>query len=439
MYAIVDVETTGGKYNEEGITEIAIYKYDGNEIVDQLISLVNPEKPIQPFVQKLTGINNAMLVNAPKFYELAKRIIEITDGCFLVAHNAEFDYRMIRNEFARLGYDFYAQTIDTVRLAQKLLPNQEAYSLGKLVRSLGIPIADRHRASGDALATLKLFRYLLERDTEREILQSVIKSERTNELEPRIFDAIQKCPSAVGMFFFHDKNGQIIHAGKSSNIRKKVNQYFLGKESWNNFLRENTYEVTHERTGSELIADLKLLEFLETTTLKYVHKPRKSQPASWSFKIEDQTIVHTISSRKQNQVAQYFSGASDANKYVRAHFSNLLNFKTQIVINDKIAFENEVVQSEEQDAKLAELEKANLHKRDILVVGQGRTYSERSFIRLKNNELLGYGFFDLNFQIANLDKVEKNTVPLIHAPARVLLIHRFMRRQKFAKTIDLPS
>lgn len=439
MYAIVDVETTGGKYNEEGITEIAIYKYDGNEIVDQLISLVNPEKPIQPFVQKLTGINNAMLVNAPKFYELAKRIIEITEGCFLVAHNAEFDYRMIRNEFSRLGYDFYAQTIDTVRLAQKLLPNQEAYSLGKLVRSLGIPIADRHRASGDALATLKLFKYLLERDIEREILQSVIKSERTNELEPRIFDAIQKCPSAVGVFFFHDSNGKIIHAGKSSNIRKKVNQYFLGKETWNDFLRENTHEVTYERTGSELIADLKLLEFLETVSLKYVQKPKKSQPASWTFKIEGENITHVISSRKQNQVAQYFSGASDANKFVRAHFSNVSNYKTQIIINDKIAFENEVVHAEEQDAKLAELEKANLFKRDILVVGQGRTYSERSFIRLKNNELIGYGFFDLNFQIANLARIEKNTIPLIHAPARVLLIHRFLRRQKFAKTIDLPS
>lgn len=110
LYAIVDVETTGGKFNEEGITEIAIYKFDGHEIVDQFASLVNPEKEIQPFVVKLTGINNKMLVRAPKFYEVAKRVIEIMDGAVLVAHNANFDYRMLRIEFERLGYEFQTQT-----------------------------------------------------------------------------------------------------------------------------------------------------------------------------------------------------------------------------------------------------------------------------------------------------------------------------------------
>ena len=106
MYAVIDIETTGGQYNQEGITEIAIYKFDGAEVVDQFISLVNPEIPIQPFVVKLTGINNAMLRSAPKFYEVAKRIIEITDNCVLVAHNAQFDYRILKTEFKRLGYDF---------------------------------------------------------------------------------------------------------------------------------------------------------------------------------------------------------------------------------------------------------------------------------------------------------------------------------------------
>ena len=106
MYAILDIETTGGKYNEEGITEIAIYKFDGNEVVDQFISLINPERDIQPFVVKLTGINNKMLRNAPKFYEVAKRIIEITEDCILVAHNAEFDYRILSLEFERLGFDY---------------------------------------------------------------------------------------------------------------------------------------------------------------------------------------------------------------------------------------------------------------------------------------------------------------------------------------------
>lgn len=118
MYAILDIETTGGQYNEEGITEIAIYKFDGHEVVDQFISLVNPEKAIQPFVVKLTGINNAMLSSAPKFYEIAKRIIEITDDCIIVAHNAQFDYRILRTEFTRLGYDYQRKNLCTVELSK---------------------------------------------------------------------------------------------------------------------------------------------------------------------------------------------------------------------------------------------------------------------------------------------------------------------------------
>jgi len=136
MYAIIDLETTGGKYNQEGITEIAIYKFDGAEVVDQLISLVNPETPIQPFVEKLTGISDAMVRTAPKFHELAKRVVEITEGCVLVAHNAQFDYRILKLCYDRLGYTYERKTVCTVDLAKKLIPDQESYSLGKLVKSL---------------------------------------------------------------------------------------------------------------------------------------------------------------------------------------------------------------------------------------------------------------------------------------------------------------
>ncbi|HIC32661.1 MAG TPA: 3'-5' exonuclease, partial [Flavobacteriaceae bacterium] len=148
MYSIVDIETTGGKYNEEGITEIAIYKFDGHKVVDQFISLVNPERDIQPFVVNLTGINSNMLKNAPKFYEVAKRIVEITEDTILVAHNAKFDYRILRTEFKRLGFDFERETLCTVELSKTLIPDQKSYSLGKLVRALGIPVSDRHRAAG---------------------------------------------------------------------------------------------------------------------------------------------------------------------------------------------------------------------------------------------------------------------------------------------------
>ena len=170
MYAILDIETTGGKYNEEGITEIAIYRHNGRDVPDQFITLVNPERTIQPFVEKLTGINGKMLRNAPRFFEVAKRIIEITDNCLIVAHNADFDYRILRTEFKRLGFSFERDSICTVSLSKVLLPHLESYKLGKLSRSLGIPISDRHRAQGDALATVILFELLLEKDSCKKII-----------------------------------------------------------------------------------------------------------------------------------------------------------------------------------------------------------------------------------------------------------------------------
>lgn len=110
-----------------------------------------------------------MLRSAPKFYEIAKRIIEITQDCILVAHNTSFDYRILRTEFNRLGYDYVKPTLCTVELSQKLIPGQASYSLGKLVRSLGIPVTDRHRASGDAMATVKLFKMILAKDIEKKL------------------------------------------------------------------------------------------------------------------------------------------------------------------------------------------------------------------------------------------------------------------------------
>jgi len=171
LYSIIDVETTGGKFNEEGITEIAIYKFDGNNIIDQFISLVNPDKPVQPFVQQLTGINDKMLVNAPKFYQIAKRVLEITDNTILVAHNSSFDYRMLKIEFDRLGYNYKIPQLCTVKLSKKLIPAMDSYKLGNLAKSLGISISNRHRASGDALATVELFKILLVKDIDEEILK----------------------------------------------------------------------------------------------------------------------------------------------------------------------------------------------------------------------------------------------------------------------------
>lgn len=163
MYAVIDIETSGGRAQIDRITEIAIYIHDGNKIVDEFSTLINPETFIPPFITRLTGINNEMVANAPKFYEVAKKIVLMTEGRLFIAHNAPFDYRFIQEEFKRLGYNYQRQTMCTVRMSRKIIPGMGSYSLGNLCQNLGITINNRHRAAGDALATTKLLELLIEK------------------------------------------------------------------------------------------------------------------------------------------------------------------------------------------------------------------------------------------------------------------------------------
>jgi len=290
LYAILDIETTGGKFNEEGITEIAIYKFDGHETIDQFISLVNPEKAIQEFVVRLTGINNKMLKNAPKFYEVAKRIIEITSDCILVAHNTTFDYRILSTEFDRLGYDFNRNTLCTVELSQKLILDQPSYSLGKLTKSLGIPIVDRHRASGDALATVQLFKLLLEKDTNKSIIQSSIKYFDRRNQKQKLRTLIEELPTIQGVYYVHDTEGKVIFIGKGKNIKAEVNNLFLKVTKRAVKIQERAQSISFDRTGNELFTRLKYAIELEALSPKFNFK-KKPKFITQDFNNEDFIII----------------------------------------------------------------------------------------------------------------------------------------------------
>jgi DNA polymerase-3 subunit epsilon len=290
LYAILDIETTGGKFNEEGITEIAIYKFDGHTIVDQFISLVNPEKEIQQFVVGLTGINNKMLQNAPKFYEIAKRVIEITKNCTLVAHNTTFDYRILSTEFDRLGYDFNRNTLCTVELSKQLILDQPSYSLGKLTKALGIPMTDRHRASGDALATVQLFKLLLEKDSTKTIIKEYVKYYDQRIEKDRIQKLIAAVPSDTGLFYVHDKNGKILFLGRGKNVKSEVNKLFLKETKRALKIQERATSITYEKTGNELFTRLKYYLQLERLAPKYNIK-KKRKPLLYDFNNDDFIIL----------------------------------------------------------------------------------------------------------------------------------------------------
>lgn len=280
MYAVIDLETTGGKFNEEGITEVAIYKYDGDEIVDQFISLVNPERPIQPFVVQLTGITDKMVLTAPKFYEVAKRIIEITSDCVFIAHNTSFDYRVLRTEFGRLGYDYIRETLCTVELSKKLIPDLPSYSLGKLCKSVGIPLNGRHRASGDAMATVKLLKLLLSKDIDKEITKSTVKilEDKQKVLSNQLLSSIEVMPTTTGVFYIHNNDGDIVYIGKNTNIKRGVNQLFLRTSKKTKKLQSITSSISFDQTGNELFSQIKFDTEFKTHNPKFnTHRRKKTE------------------------------------------------------------------------------------------------------------------------------------------------------------------
>ena len=253
MYSIIDIESNGDGYRHECIIDIAIFKFDGHRVVDQFMSLVNPEAKITHYVQKLTKITPKIVKTAPKFHEIAKRIIEITEGTTLVGHNIEFDYRMLRQSFQRLGYDFKINVLDTIPLAQKLIPEAESYSLGKLTESLGIPLINRHRADGDARATLELFKLLMSKDNDNEIIQKQFEETNAKSYMNRVKELTQDLPNEKGIVYMQDKNGNILYSDFMSDMNKSV-KYILNSDAkkWEK-IQKKCEQIHYELLGHKII------------------------------------------------------------------------------------------------------------------------------------------------------------------------------------------
>ena len=452
MYAILDIETTGGQFNEEGITEIAIYKFDGHEIVDQFISLVNPEIPIQPFVVKLTGINNAMLRSAPKFFELAKRIIEMTNDCVLVAHNADFDYRILRTEFRRLGYDFSVKTLCTVELSKRLLPEQTSHSLGKLVRALGIPMADRHRASGDAMATVKLFKMLLDKDLNKEIVAAHIKFEIQKGIAPKLMDIIESLPSKTGIYYIHKEDGSLIFIGKSKNIKKRVNQHFTGITKSAKKIQNEVCVVTYEETGSELIAQLKESQEIKINRPIYNRMSPKSN-FSWAVYAEKDSdgylnLKLQKADGRKKEIKSYLSlqEGKDALYRITSNYQ-LCQKLTGLYETKTHCFQHSIsecdgacigkITSEEYNLRVQNFIEKNLFdNKTLAILDKGRTITERSVILVENGVYKGYAFYDLNYQINNIEILKSIIVPMQSNRDTRNNIQTYLRKAKGIKIVN---
>ncbi|WP_313597940.1 3'-5' exonuclease [Epilithonimonas vandammei] len=380
MYTVIDIESNGAPFRKESIIEIAIYRFDGHEITDQFISLVNPESDISSFVQKLTGITSKMVLTAPKFHEIAKRVVEITQDSILVGHNIDFDYRMLRQSFKRLGYEFTINTLDTIPLAKKLIPDEKSYSLSKLCKSIGIPLSEAHRASGDARATLDLFKLLMIKDQNNEIIQSQQEENHAKNYINKIQILTEDLPNERGILYFQNSEGKIIYSDVVEDLYKSAKKIFDSDKAKYKKLQDETEKISYELTGTDLIAKL----MMQNKGIQ------KRQPLTFGlFYRRNKFILEKIKKEQEEKPLLRFKSFTQGLKAI-----NYIKSKEEL--KDLIEF----------------TQKINLKKRNEIWFSSGRTLGEKSFLVLEKGKLIGFGFYELYHQIQSLEKIKKLMLPV---------------------------
>jgi DNA polymerase III subunit epsilon len=346
-YAIVDIETTGGHAAANGITEISVYVHDGERVVKHFETLINPQQLIPAFITSLTGIDITMVEDAPTFDEIADVLFEILNENIFVAHNVNFDYSFVKHQLKLSGYELTAKKLCTVRLGRKVFPGLPSYSLGNLCRSLKLPIENRHRAGGDAKATVKLFEYMLAHGAMTHIDQMLKRSSAEHWL-PLNLDKqfIEKLPSKPGVYYFHNNKGKIIYVGKAINLKKRVSSHFTHNDTdlkRQHFIR-NIYKVSYKECATELEAIV-----LESTEIKRLW-PRYN-------KSQKQPLVkYALYSFEDNR--GYIRLAIDKKK---KHLPHLYNFN---LLNEGLVLIKKMVEEFELDNRLCFIDKTAFTKEE---------------------------------------------------------------------------
>ncbi len=407
-YAIVDIETNGGVK----ITEISIFIFDGASVIDEFTTLVNPQCNIPPRITNLTGIDSLMVRDAPKFYEIAKKVYEITQDCIFVAHNVNFDYGIIGKEFKELGLAYKRKKLCTVRLSRKLLPNKKSYSLGKLCISEGITLTDRHRARGDAAATVILFEKLLSLDKENdnEIIDSFLNPRSRQATLPPLLpkDVFDNLSEKHGVYYFWNEDKEVIYVGKANNIKQRVLSHFYDKKKKEITMCMATANITYEETGNELLA--LLLESAEIKKIcpKFNRAQRRTSENYGLFTYEDRKgIMHLAWNTLkliQNPVIKFYS-ASEARSFMErlCEEFQLCPKYCNLQTNVTSCFHYQIKQCKgvckgEEDSKMynkrvqAAIASVSFQTDNFIIKEAGKNKEEFSYVLVLNSLYKGFGY-----------------------------------------------
>jgi len=457
MFAIIDIETCGGKFEfrKGRITEICILKHDGLSVIEKFTTLINPECNISPFFTGLTGITNEMVADAPKFHEIAPKILEMTEGCIFVAHNVGFDYGFIKEEFHSLGYTYKRDTLCTVRLSRKLIPGQISYSLGHLCAALGIEIFGRHRAEGDAVATGILFDLLIQLKGQHPQYKNMgveeIMVRRVDKIKKYI---LNKLPEECGVYYFLNKSGEIIYIGKSTNMYSRAQSHFNSDLKKSKQMLNDLYNVDFVLTGSELIALLLESEEIKKHKPKY-NRMRKSEEFTHgidyfydkkgilNFKLvetelsENALLSFNTYSSAREKLESLIESHKLCLRYCGLTGEDSVCFDHQIKKCEGICAGEEKVESYNKRAKQI-LKEYVFEKKDFVILDKGRKADEYSVILVEESRYAGYGYYDAFEQIGSPDELKGFVSRRPYYPDCDSLVRHFVKQGK-KKIIDLPK
>jgi DNA polymerase III subunit epsilon len=455
MYAIIDIETTGGSARMEKITEIAIYLHDGNKVTGEFVSLVNPERNIPWFITNLTGITNEMVEDAPRFYEIAKTIVELTEGRTFVAHNARFDYSFIRQEFKSLGFSYKRNILDTVALSRKLLPGHRSYSLGSICKDLRISINGRHRAAGDALATVKLFEMLLEKDIEISGSKSVLLSNtRISKLNPKLDIAkIENIPDVPGIYYFYNEDRNLIYIGKSNNLQQRISTHLSNNTSNRSMeMRDMIADIDWEITGSELIALLKESSEIKENKPVYNRAQRRAdfQWGIFSFfdnngyinyrygqlDTDDSPVsVFTSKEKTKSKLNSLVEKYVLCQKLSGLYETNGACFHYQVGICRGACCGEESAESYNERAARA-AEEFIFSRRNFFIIDKGRDEEERCAVKIVNGKYAGYGYFNINDMGFGLVAVHECIKPSVDNRDIQVILKQYLKSNRVERIIE---
>ena len=227
--AIVDIETTGGNAMYGRIIDIAVIRIERGIIVKKFQTLVNPDRYIPDSINLLTGITNEDIANAPMFHSIARELYKLLDGAVFVAHNARFDYGFIKNEFRRLGKEFSAKCLCTVKLSRCLFPEHRNHDLSSVMERHDLACQERHRAMGDAMVVYDFLNLVSNEVTGQQLEKAVSAILKTSSVPPNLDkEAIDALPETPGVYLFYGKANEPLYVGKSICIRDRVMSHFSG-------------------------------------------------------------------------------------------------------------------------------------------------------------------------------------------------------------------